>query len=833
MHSIEAVEQRVLLSATQVVDINGKASGSSVDSLVTVGNTVFFAANDGVNGTELWKSDGTAAGTVLVKDIYAGIGSSFPQKLANVNGTLYFSAYLPATGWEVWKSDGTANGTVMVADVSVGTGSSFPEMFTNVNGTVYFSANDGVHGDELWATDGSAAGTRLVKDLVSGSSFGWPDAFTPVGNLLFFRGYDDNSQLRVWRSDGTTAGTFPIQAGSNAVPDQFVALNGTLYYRDFDLTNGFRLWKTDGTDAGTGIVTLTMHDPQEICVVGSTLYFNAYGSSLDRELWKSDGTDAGTVQVKDLAPGNASGWPHDLTNVNGALYFRANSDELWKSDGTAAGTVLLKDIIPGTSIGSYSNWTSVAGKLAFVVYDGTPGGKLWVSDGTSEGTMIADDGVQFGYLPQDLAALKDQVLFAGTLTTSGTELFRIPLNSVPTDLKLSSTTVVENRPIGTVVGTLSAVDPDLNDTFTYSFGTGTGAADNALFTILGNQLRTKAVFDYETKSSYFLRLRVVDQLGHAFAKSVTIRVLNGNDAPVVTGFGGSVTYVENASSVTVLPAATVTDPDSPNFAGGKVTISLTSNADDRDLLAFANQGNAAGQIGVSGATLKYGGVAFGSFTGGVGTAPLVVTFNGNAKPANVQALLRRLVFSTKGDAPATLTRSIRLTLEDGDGGTTTTATRAIQVIAVNDPPVIGAFNGTVAYASGTTAKQIDPDATIQDVDSPNFAGGTLTVTLQGTSLGSDRLSILGQGTGTGKISLLGSAVQYEGFAIGGWTGGTGGTPLVITFNGNATTTAVQALLRRLAFDSTTAAGSVRTVQLLLTDGDGGDGGVVAKTISIV
>ena len=92
--------------------------------LTNVNGTLFFTADDGVNGCELWKSDGTAAGTVLVKDIRPGSCSSCPRNLTNVNGTLFFAADDGSDGRELWKSDGTAAGTVLVKDICPGSGGS-------------------------------------------------------------------------------------------------------------------------------------------------------------------------------------------------------------------------------------------------------------------------------------------------------------------------------------------------------------------------------------------------------------------------------------------------------------------------------------------------------------------------------------------------------------------------------------------------------------------------------------------------------------------------------------------------------------------------------------
>jgi ELWxxDGT repeat protein len=99
---------------------------------------------------------------------------SFPSHLTDVRGTLYFSADDGVHGKELWKSDGTAAGTVLVADIRPGPGSPYPERLTDVGDTLYFEADDGTHGDELWKSDGSPEGTVLVKDIRHGSQSSEP-----------------------------------------------------------------------------------------------------------------------------------------------------------------------------------------------------------------------------------------------------------------------------------------------------------------------------------------------------------------------------------------------------------------------------------------------------------------------------------------------------------------------------------------------------------------------------------------------------------------------------------------------------------------------------------
>ena len=105
--------------------------------LTAVGNTLYFIANDGTNGDELWKSDGTASGTVMVKDITAEVAAVLPLPHSRWQHPL-FPSHDGTNGYELWKSDGTASGTVMVKDIYSGSGGSNPSDLTAVGNTLYF-----------------------------------------------------------------------------------------------------------------------------------------------------------------------------------------------------------------------------------------------------------------------------------------------------------------------------------------------------------------------------------------------------------------------------------------------------------------------------------------------------------------------------------------------------------------------------------------------------------------------------------------------------------------------------------------------------------------------
>ena len=386
--------------------------------LTDVNGILFFSADDSVHNRELWKSDGTEAGTVMVKDIHPDndVGStwrgSHPTKLTNVNGTLFFSAGQTSQGYEpireLWKSDGTEAGTVMVKDLN-GANPGDPDWLTNVDGTLFFTANDIDEVEfELWKSDGTEAGTVMVKNIYEGGSPGDssnPMYLTAVGDLLFFTAEDGVHGRELWKSDGTEAGTVMVEdiwaftLGSN--PAWLTHHGLIVVFSADDGLSGRELW---GSALGVGAYLIKdirtvfgypelSSNPEFLTSIGGTLFFAATAADGTRELWKSDGTAAGTVMVKNINP-LADSSPQGLTNVNGTLYFSAddgeNGRELWKSDGTAAGTVMVKDINPfGDSLPD--SFTNVNGALYFSADDGENGRELWTSDGTSSGTMMVED----------------------------------------------------------------------------------------------------------------------------------------------------------------------------------------------------------------------------------------------------------------------------------------------------------------------------------------------------------------------------------------------------------------------------------------------------------
>jgi len=348
----------------------------------------YFAADDGVDGVELWTSDGTTAGTTLVSDSYSGSTSGFPDYLTIVNGSLLFAATDATHDRELWISDGTPAGTAILFDVYLGANGSSASDFVNVSGTLDFVARDPTHDVELWRSDGTAAGTFLVKDINPGSGGSYGSVLTNVNGELFLYADDGTHGIEIWKSDGTAAGTilvddvYPGHASGVDSSVPFGVINNELFFSGYDDAHGYELWKTDGTAVGTNEVIdinpgVDNSLPSSLTKFNGQLFFAADDGVHGRELWKSDGTAAGTVMVADINPSGSSITTSDpMVVLNGKLYFAADDGthglELWTSDGTAAGTTMVADLATGSDQSWPHQLTVVNGSLEFYAY-GSPG----------------------------------------------------------------------------------------------------------------------------------------------------------------------------------------------------------------------------------------------------------------------------------------------------------------------------------------------------------------------------------------------------------------------------------------------------------------------------
>ncbi len=475
-----------------VKDINTGDSGFGPKNLTALGSLLYFTAEDGVHGRELWQSNGTEAGTVRVKDIKTGRSSAFRDEdsdddsdddlnqLTVVGSTLFFVAKDDVHGRELWKSDGTEGGTVLVKDIHPSADAdSNPTELVRVGNTLYFRADDGTSGMELWTSNGTAAGTLRVKDINAGSVGSFPYSLAGIGNTLYFTAFDSVYGEELWETNGTEAGTVRVKdlhfGDMGSYPEYLTVMGSTVFFTADDMISGRELWKSDGTEDGTKIVKdispgYPTSDPEELTVAGNTLYFTADGALGGRELWKSDGSETGTRLVRDINPGINSSDPTHLTAAGERLFFSARDplggEELWITDGSTAGTVRVKDIRPGGAGSNPSLGAVVGNTLFFAANDGTSGDELWASDGTEAGTFrVADlNPGSSGSKPSNFQVVGNTLYFTADNGVKGEELWAIDALSI----SIQAVTL-EPAPVISLALSPSSVTEDGTNNLLYTF----------------------------------------------------------------------------------------------------------------------------------------------------------------------------------------------------------------------------------------------------------------------------------------------------------------------------------------------------------------------------
>ena len=441
-----------LPAQTLVKDIYPGTGNSAPIFLGSLEKGVVFAAITPTYGYEIWFSDGSEEGTIMLKDIRAGFNSSFSQSNAVQSGNYIYMVLLDTTisNSGLWRTDGTTQGTQRMMKFS----SSFaiPNVSQNeisgVNGKCLFAYGDNNNKD-LWVSDGTAAGTRLLKDFKPGQSLGGkPYNLVNMGDYVYFFADDGEHGYELWRSDGTDSGTqivkdiFPGTVGciSNiAQTTNMLASNNKLYfYAISDVVSGFELFVSDGTDSGTRMVkdlNPLPYSNSSVFVAGTSDSFALvfYRNSGTNYLCRTDGTAAGTYDLMsgaDLIPN----LPNFRTFVNAGnqVFFMhstpTSGNELWSSDGSVDGTGMLLDLSPGTGSGFGNTICTYDGRAYFAGTNNFIGRELFVSSGFKGSTRIYLDifpGINFGNIASIICHDKMLFLSANTNNGKGVELYKL------------------------------------------------------------------------------------------------------------------------------------------------------------------------------------------------------------------------------------------------------------------------------------------------------------------------------------------------------------------------------------------------------------------------
>ena len=459
------------LTVTELQPIRSDTSTGLVEGTVA-GGTVVFAARDDAAGQEPWRTDGTTAGTHLLRDIAtADLGGSRPEDFVATGGELTFTASVNGER-AFFRSDGTAAGTrqvgaiepwmALTAPVTVGNAllvlARNPDTDVAIYGQLWrldgtaaddvplaaaghlpsigsnglralFTGYDGMHDGEPWITDGTVAGTHLVADVNPGIGSSTPMAITAAGSRFFFTAETDELGRELWVTDGTGGGTrlvadlAPGEESSELGP--CAAVGNDMFFIRHPQYGRSELWRTDGTLAGT--VNLGGFDApyfpvqQPIAVLGQGAIVFAHDA-----IWASDGVHPGLQKL-----GTATAWDLRPTVFGGRVYFGALVSSylrLWRTDGTVAGTGPVLDGAGGEIFGP-GDLALFHDRLYFVAPSaGNPA--LWSSDGTTAGTTalgtIGLAQVSGGTDPWPILAAGNRLFFRGWDAVHGWELWAVP-----------------------------------------------------------------------------------------------------------------------------------------------------------------------------------------------------------------------------------------------------------------------------------------------------------------------------------------------------------------------------------------------------------------------
>ena len=427
-------------------DIN-QGGGNGIEAsyagkLVTQGR-MYFAADDGIHGAELWVTNGTASGTRIIKDINPGQAGSFPKFFFDLGTTIVFAADDGVHGIEWWRTDGTEAGTLLVKDIYSGNslsifGDSFKENETEqLDSIVIFNG-----GGKLWRTNGTEEGTYEVKALYGNYSSN-PQAFVRFNDKVYFFARNGDLVFAVMVTDGTEAGTHAVDEDSYNQTYGLSPLDDGLYYLGKTAatgSQGLEPWFTDGTPEGTWKIkdinpdggSLNYGGPQAFQRTNDWVLFTANDGTHGHALWRTDATALGTTMIKDFHPSTHSDYaPRYLHTFDDVVFFSVDDgvhgNEIWRSEGEIANTYLLKDINPGDSSSHTLFWRvwDHLGKMYFSADDGVHGIEVWESDGTSTGTQLTMDiHPDSSSFPDNFISLGNILLFTAYTPEFGYEFYR-------------------------------------------------------------------------------------------------------------------------------------------------------------------------------------------------------------------------------------------------------------------------------------------------------------------------------------------------------------------------------------------------------------------------
>ncbi|MEZ5658199.1 MAG: DUF4347 domain-containing protein [Burkholderiaceae bacterium] len=616
----------ILTNDTQGIQIDGGGSGNTVGGTQSAArNTISGNTNAGLEITG--GSNNTVAGNII------GTNSADAGGLGNGGSGIYLF-------------NGTTNNTIggtAAGSTNLISGNGLDGLRINGAGTSGNIVRGNLIGTNAAGTAPRAnAGTGVMiigdadSNVIGGSSAGARNIISGNDNIgVFVTGTNSNDNIIQGNYIGlNAAGNAAISNGAFGI-----AVDGDAQRT---IVGGSAAGEGNVISGNTGTLGSTARGGIYLGSFGTVIRSNIIGLSADQSTIIPNGQAIGS---------------------NGGIYLFANSTATIGGTAAGAGNIIAGNV--GAGIVAQAGFSQQFSALGNLFRDNTGLAIDLGNDGVTANDLNDPDTGPNGL--QNYPSLVSVFNVGADLRIQGT------INSnASTTLRLEFFSIPPGSADGSGQGEAWAY---LGTTNVLTSGAGSANFD---ITLTGQALPTNA---------FVTATATVDLGGGNFGATseMAINAQVPNAAPVLTLSGGTGSTTEGGITYIVDGAATLADADSADLDGGVMTVQITVNGTSADRLVVAHQGTGAGQVGVSGSTISYGGVNVATFTGGTdGSTPLVVTFNASADVVAAQAILRRVGHRVIGEDPSALTRSIAFTVTDGDGGSSSTETRLVNVLADSD-----------------------------------------------------------------------------------------------------------------------------------------------------
>lgn len=709
----------------------------------------------------------------------------------------------------------------LIGDVSSGT-----NMYTDVYATGSVAGGDHVGG--LVGKNGTPANRTTIANAYAAGAV-HSSTGNHVGGLIGGTDYDMSMTSSYW--DKETTGQLTSAGGAGAEARLTAEMQGsTENYVGWDFAN---VWFNQALQYPILKWAIPNHSPTDITLSSESIAENADAGTTVGQLGAVDpdendtfvfalvdgegSDDNARFSIEDSALKTAESFDYE-TKASFSLRVRvtdAGGEQFEKSFTiavtdlnepltvlTLSANEIAENAAAGTMIGTLSAGIADAGEtLTYSLTADAPDNAYFHVSGN---TLLSN--AVFDYETKSVYSIKVSVTDSVYDYEKSFSIAVTDLTESPSELMISATDIPENAPLGTVIGTFSAVNPNPGSGNVYSFAPGSGDEDNASFTLDGNMLKANAMFDYETKNVYKIRIGVADSVYgpvYGVSKPFTIQIVNVNEAPTALNLSAD-SVEENKPAGTMVGSFSAQDPDGDGTA---FTYSLANGPGGEDNASFIVDGallrTAATfdyetkssyriHVQVSDGELHYSKPFVIQVTNVHEYTATTTTVTASPNPSTEGSLVTLTALVTGAGGAGTPTGTVSFMDGATPLGTATLtggyASIGTMALAAGAPTITAEYGGDSSYSgsSGTTVVTVQAAPTYSI---GAIADQTAEALIQGyasSSIETKTIHITNTGTATlTNLSASLSGAQADAFAI---------SALPSTLNGGATTTlTVQAI----------------------------------------